>query len=392
MKKRRIWEKIQKHLHTDETIVITGSRRVGKTTTIKWCLEQIGTKNSYYFDLENVANRDLFITKNYDNLIQEFKNLGLDLESTLYIAIDEIQYVSNLPSIVKYLQDNYKIKFLLSGSSSYYLKNLFSESLSGRKIIFELYPLSFSEFLDFKNVDYQINTKLESDVTFNQQSYTRLSSYYNEYIEFGGLPQVANTDSIEQKIQLLEDIYSSYINLDVQSLSDFKSLSEFRKLVRLLASRVGSKINTSELASILGISRITVEAYIEFMIKTYLIRSVPIFSKSKDVLIRKQEKIYFIDNGILNINADLSSGAKFENAIASQLAYRKSLSYFETRNVEVDFIIDNAIAIEVKETPTKSDLQQLIKRVEKIDIPTCILVGKNENAGFVNYTWGGLVE
>ncbi len=394
MRERKIWQKIKKYLDDERTVVITGSRRVGKTTTLKWALESIDSDNYHYFDLENVANRDVFQVKDYDALINEFENRGLDTSKRMFIAIDEIQYVPALPSIVKYLQDNYNIKFFLSGSSSYYLKNLFSESLAGRKIIFELFSLTFSEFLQFQGINYSLDDVLKNKKNnFNGHAFQKLRSYYEEYVEFGGLPQVALAGTREEKISLLEDAYSSYINLDVQSLSDFKNLESFRKLVKLLAVRVGSKINTSELASILGITRLTVESYIEFMRQTYLIRPISVYSGSEDVISRKQDKVYFVDNGILNINADLSSGAKFENAVNMQLAYKKKVYYYENENSrEVDFIVkeeEQKFALEVKETPDKSDLDILQNRADKLGILNVLLVGKNDHAGFDNYLWGG---
>ncbi|MEI7578524.1 MAG: ATP-binding protein [bacterium] len=389
MYNRKIWARLKEHLSDAQTIVITGPRRVGKTTTIKWLLSQINSENKYYFDLENVANRDLFSINDYDALLNEFRNLGLNLAEQIYIAIDEIQFVKNLPSIVKYLQDTYPVKFILSGSSSYYLKNLFSESLAGRKIIFELYPLTFSEFLVFKDINYQSEFDFTNPGSLNLQMFNKYQTYYDEYIEYGGLPQVVLAAKLSDKKALLEDAYSSYINLDVQSLSDFKSLDEFRKLAKLLAARVGSKLNTTELGAVLGISRITIDAYLEFMSKTYLIKLVEVFSYSADVQARKQEKVYFIDNGILNQNAIVSSGAKFENAIASQLAYSKQLNYFENRTKEIDFIVDSSFAIEAKETPTNQDLVLLQNRASELQLKNVFLVGKNLNKSFQDYIWGG---
>jgi len=138
---RDIWKQLKNEINKDEILVLTGARQVGKTTTIKWLLSQIRSENKYYFDLENVSNRKLFLTQDYDTLIQEFKILNLNVSEKMYIAIDEIQLVSELPSIVKYLYDNYNIKFLITGSSSYYLKNLFSQSMAGRKNIYELWSL-----------------------------------------------------------------------------------------------------------------------------------------------------------------------------------------------------------------------------------------------------------
>jgi len=78
---------------------------------------------------------------------------GTDFSQKVLIAIDEIQLVPNLPSVLKYLYDAYDIKFIVTGSSAYYIKNLFSESLAGRKKIFEIYPLNFGELLLFNNIN-----------------------------------------------------------------------------------------------------------------------------------------------------------------------------------------------------------------------------------------------
>lgn len=390
MQNRSIWKKVRCHLDSDKTVVITGPRRVGKTTTLHWALKQLKSDNTYYIDLENVINRDLFLVRDYSSLINEFQNLGLDTTKRMYVAIDEIQHVKNLPSIVKYLQDNYDIKFYLSGSSSYYLKNHFSESLSGRKVIIEIFPLTFTEFLVFQKAPFSIQPcSFDTSVAFNLQSYTRLRTYYEEYIEYGGLPSVVLARSHEDKREALEDAYSSYINIDIQTLSDFKALKEFRTLVSLLSSRIGCKTNTSELASILGISRITVESYIEFMKQTYLIRSVPAFSGSVDRASRKQEKIYFVDTGIANITADLSAGAKFENSVVNQLAYVRDISYYEHRTKEIDLILDGLYALEIKQTPSSHDLRILQKRAALLDVKNAFLVGRYKNASFSDYLWGG---
>ena len=107
MQKRQIWAKLKAEIKTDEVVVITGPRQVGKTTTLHWLLQQIKSKNKIYFDLENLTDRELFELKNYDSLLNELQNRGLTIEKKLYIALDEIQLLDNLPSVVKYLYDHY---------------------------------------------------------------------------------------------------------------------------------------------------------------------------------------------------------------------------------------------------------------------------------------------
>jgi predicted AAA+ superfamily ATPase len=397
MQKRHIWDTLVTEIVTEEVVVITGPRQVGKTTTLRWLLEQIPSQNKLYFDLENLVDRELFETKNYDSLINEFKHRGLSIKEKIYIGLDEIQLLENLPSVVKYLYDHYKIKFFLTGSSSYYIKNKFSESMAGRKVIYEMLPLSFQEFINFRGLPYSIESEsFFNFVDFSQPVYEQLKNYYQEYIEFGGLPKVVLTADVNRKKRLLEEIFSSYINLDVQALVDFKSTKDLRRVIKLLAARVGSKLNVTELSNITGLTRVTVDNYIQFLEQTYLIRNIEAYSQSADVQTRLQRKPYFIDTGIANINADLSSGSKFENTICHQLSFWKGrLCYFSNRDGEIDFVVDNGKdvgAFEVKETPTEADYNALVRRAGSLGITKCRVIGREPSATFSKFLWGGLIK
>ena len=149
---RKIYPKLKEHLDKKEITVLTGMRRTGKTTLVKQLLSDIASENKIYIDLQILANQDIFSVRNFDGIIETFKQRGLDFTRRAYIALDEIQLIKEMPGILKYLHDAYDIKFIVTGSSSYYLKNLFTESLAGRKKIFELYPLDFGELLIFKGI------------------------------------------------------------------------------------------------------------------------------------------------------------------------------------------------------------------------------------------------
>lgn len=391
MHKRRIWDNLREELDSDEVIVITGPRQVGKTTTINWLLDQISGTNKIYFDLEKIADRDFFDERDYDSIVNKLQLRGINTDKRTYIAIDEIQYLPNLPSVVKYLYDHYKFKFFLTGSSSYYIKNLFSQSMAGRKILYEMFPLNFVEFLTFQGVNYQL-PKFTQELKFSQDAYSVLKTYYEEYIEYGGLPAIALAESKKRKLELLNQIYSSYINLDVQTLADFRQSKNITKLVNLLVPRIGNKLNVSDLAGILGVSRITVENYLLFLEQTYLIRRIGVHTNSPDVVTRKQEKLYFVDTGIANINGDLSAGAKFENAVAHQLQFYGKLEYFDVRNREVDFILGKKGAFEVKETPLKKHVTQMHKKLQnKRGIKHIAIIGRNKPVGFSDFIWGGQI-
>src|SRR3990167_3380820 len=315
---RKIYPELYSHAQTSLVTVLTGMRRTGKTTLIQQLLADLPNKNSIYLDLQRPDNRELFEQKNYDTIRETFIARGILPDLPMIVALDEIQLAPDSPSAIKYLSDHHKIKFIVTGSSSYYLKNLFSESLSGRKKLFELFPLDFGEYLTFKEVQHSPLDWREGQ--FNNLEYNRLSSYYEYYIRFGGFPQVVLAQSEAEKRDILSDIMSSYVNIDIRSLADFSDERNLYSLAKLLAGRVGNRVEYSNLSRLIGISRPTVTNYISFFEKTYLINTVTVHTKSVDREIVKSKKLYFCDTGLANILAELSSGVQFENTLFNQIA------------------------------------------------------------------------
>lgn len=388
---RSLFSSLQRALTDKRVIVITGMRRVGKTTCLRWLLEQIPSPNKIYIDLERLDQRAVFGERNYELVLNYLRNRGLDTSQPLTVALDEIQYVPNLPSVVKYLYDSFGIKFLLTGSSSFYLKNYFSESLAGRKIIFELFPLTFGEFLTFRGVPFRPRSSFEQ-MSFDPYEYERLKGLYEEFVNFGGLPDVVLEARPQVRRELLHDIFSSYVNVDVRALADFQKISQLQQLIRLLALRIGNKLDITKLASITGLSRPTVLQYLEFLEMTYLIQRVPAFAGGdKPAVLAK--KVYFCDNGIASIQAGLSEGALFENAVFNQLRPYGTVSYLSKGSeYEVDFIVtqgEQTTALEVKYHPTRSDLEKLNRLAARHSIANAWIIGKHPTPGFTGFMWAG---
>ncbi len=388
---RDICPELKKHSNHKQITVITGMRRTGKTTLIRWLLEQIPSENKLYIDLERIDNRELFDVKNYDDIIGSLTRRGLSFAEKAYIALDEIQLTPNIASAIKYLYDSYDIKFFITGSSSYYLKNLFSESLAGRKKIFELYPLSFGEFLQFKNISFQPLSFL--NIAFLSDEYDRLTGYYEEHIQFGGFPEVVLAPTADEKRDLIADIVSSYVNIDIKTLADFRSQHDIYTLMKMLASRVGSRLDYSKLSRLSGIPRVALQNYIDLFEKTYLIARISVVSKNSDREIVKAKKLYFLDTGILNHLADVSSGAQFENTVFNQLRAKGAIAYYALKTGdEIDFILDHSTALEAKETPIDQDARTLERLAKNIAITQCKLIGRKAVPNFLNYIWGGCIR
>jgi len=391
---RSLFPQLKKALEDRRIIVITGMRRVGKTTTLRWLLDQTPSANKIYLDLERLDQRAVFEERNYDLVLNYLRNLGLDPSQPMTVALDEIQYAPNLPSVVKYLYDHYGIKFLLTGSSSFYLKNYFSDSMAGRKIIFEMFPLGFGEFLDFHRIPYRRRENLE-EMRFDSFEYERLKGHYDEFIEFGGLPDVVLESRPEVRREILQDIFSSYINMDVRELADFRKIGELQQLLRLLAQRTGNKLDYTRLSQVVGITRPTLMEYLEFLEKTYVIYRLPAYA-SPDKATALSKKLYFRDNGIASVLAQPGEGALFENAIFNQLQAYGDLAYLSKVNeYEVDFVLtqvnEKPGALEVKYHPVSSDLQKAERIAQKNNLAGARLIGRFPTPGFTNFVWGGLI-
>lgn len=386
VKKRKILATLAKYQDATQAIVLTGFRRVGKTTVMREIYDALPTKNKLYLDLESLIYQRMFADENYDNFRLKFEAEGLNFEEKAYVFLDEIQNVKNLPSIVKYLHDHLGIKFYLTGSSSFYLKNYFSESMSGRKFLFELMPLDFEEFLWFKDQ----NLSLQAD-------YDSLIDYYREYLQYGGLPAVVLAQSKEEKIINLDDALSSYFRLDVNKLANFHDNQKLKELLFLLAFRVGAKPEMVKLSESLGVTRQTIGQYLSFFEQTYLINFLRPLSGSSDITIKSMPKVYFGDTGLLNRVGQVGIGHVFENKIFNELHTKlvyeegvnrlnEGLNYYQTKSgLEIDFVYKQKIGFEIKNRAGNFDVLAAKKAAAKAGLEKIKVVSlvKTEKEGII---------
>ncbi len=385
LKERSIYTTIKKYIKSPEAIIVTGMRRTGKTTLLKYIYEQIGSDNKIFLDLENPLNRKYFEEENYNRIKTTFEIMGLDFNKKTYIFIDEIQFVKNLPSIVKYFIDHHKVKFFLTGSASFYLKNLFTESLAGRKYLFELFPLSFREFLKFKDSPLKVPKEVSQ---ISPSIFENLSLLYDEYMLFGGFPGVVLKTNVEEKKMALEEIFTSFFQLEVLQLGDFRRNDVVRDLILLLMERIGSKIDIQKLSKHLGISRHTLKEYLSFLEGTYFIKLIRPFSTGKDTELRRAPKVYICDTGLANHISKVDTGLLFENSVFQNLRLKGELNYYQKKSgIEIDFILNKKTAYEVKITPEESDIKKLKNLSSQLGLEDFKVVSKNYST-FNNIIYG----
>lgn len=379
---RQIYPSLQAELNTKEATVLTGMRQVGKTTLLQELYSSISSSNKIFLDFENPFHTQIFEKENFDDIWMNLAEFGIRKEERAYIFIDEAQNLPIISRVIKYLVDHYQTKFFITGSSSFYLKNLFPESMAGRKLIFELYPLTFAEFLTFKGVKREIALEWEEKIKEkNKIRFERLASYYTEYLSFGGFPAVVLETNRERKKALLEGIFKAYFEKDVKTLADFKDRGKLRDLILLLCPRIASQVEIGKLAAELSLSRETVYNYLSFLEQTYFIKFLPKFSRSIDRSSAGRQKLFFTDTGLANFLGKLSPGQSLENSVFQNLRTEHQLSFFLQEDREIDFIVDGQVAIEVKTFASDRDVYTLRQRATSLKIKKYYVVTQKWGAG-----------
>lgn len=367
---RKILKALRERIDTPEIVVVTGMRRVGKTTALRMIHDEIPSRNKTFIDIENPIDQRIFEEKDFNNIWANLQAYGISVREKAYLFLDEIQAMPDIVKAVKYLYDHAGdgapappgVKFFLTGSSSYYLKNLFPESLAGRKRIFELHPLDFEEFLIFRGQSRPFSETLAAkERGKNPVRFEKERKLYDEYLAWGGFPQVALTDDPRDKAAQLNDIIKSYFEKDVRLISDFRQINQFRDLLLLLLKRTGSRLDVTKLASEASLSRDTVYSYLTFLQGTYLIDLISPYTLNRDREISGTKKVYVCDNGFLNYFGKVDDGALLENAVYLNLRQYGEVRYYQRRTGrELDFILPGIQSgVEVKQTGDAHDVRRV---------------------------------
>jgi len=364
MFERRILIKIRKNLDSEQIIVITGARQTGKTTILEQLNSFLKKKGeiAYLITLEEPGILNA-LNEHPENIFR-YITTG---SKKIYLLLDEVQYLTDPSNFLKLIYDKYKkqIKIITTGSSAFYIDRKFSDSLAGRKRIFELYPLDFEEFLVFRRHEDLISdwNEIRKRSGYISSGRHLIQSLFDEYLIFGGYPAVVLENDMEEKKTILKDLFSSYLKRDVLE-AGIQNQDKFYVLMALLAHQCGSLLNINELANTLRISVTAVENYIYILRKCFHVSLIrPFYTNIRKELTR-MPKIYFNDTGFRNVIISqfipvlqrTDRGVIVENYVyirLRQLHETDQIKYWRTSDGnEVDFIIpennSKGSAIEVK--------------------------------------------
>lgn len=397
--KRKIVDELVKYLETDDIIVLHGARQVGKTYILYWLKEYL-EKNGhqpYYIDLEDsrlVKTLNLGVGEFIIHLKEE--GYWADGRKKIYVFIDEIQYLENPSEFLKLVADHHKnIKLIVSGSSSFEIKDKFKDSLVGRTVNFEIFNLSFEEFLWFKDYHFDRKAKITGKKT------DELKLLFESYVLYGGYPKVVLTEEIDLKAKYLQQIIDTYVKKDIRDLARVKDIEKFNKLIEVLAAQSGQLLNVVELSNTCKISKQTIEKYLFILENTYIIKLVRPFHKNIRSELFKIPKIFFYDSGLAQILwlKELPKeiiGSVFETSVYAELVKkygRESIYYWRTKDKkEIDFIIkdkNNVIPLEVKmnfESFKMGNIKYFMEKYKSKNYQVIGLKGEKKEAEYL-YPW-----
>ncbi len=324
MYSRYLEQVIKNKLGSGKAIMLLGARQVGKTTLME---KLLNGKDYLLFNGDDPKTRTLLTEPNTEqirSIIGKHK----------YVFIDEAQRIKGIGLTMKIITDRFKeVQLLISGSSSFDLSNQINEPLTGRKWEYKLFPVSWEEYEAHHGYLYA-----------EQQLENRLL--------YGFYPDVLNNPGDE--IEVLRNLVNSYLYKDILSFSNVKKPEVLDKLVQALALQIGSEVNYSELAQMVGVDKNTVSKYIDILQKGYIVFKLGSFSRNLRNEIKMNRKIYFYDLGIRNmvignfnpLELRNDKGALWENFLISerikQIEYKQSLAriYFwrTKQQQEIDFV------------------------------------------------------
>lgn len=273
--KRIIEDQVLKSLTPNKVIILLGPRRVGKTILIKQVIEKLEEpylllNGEDFTVLEILARRS----------VQNYKNI---LGDKRVLLIDEAQKIPEIGKILKLMIDEIEgLKILVTGSSAFDIDKFTGEPLTGRKKTYNLLSLSEQELDQVENI-------------IEKKDNLRLRLIYGNY------PELLHLNDLEDKSEYLKEIVNSYLLKDILAFENIRNSDKILNLLRLIAFQIGGPVSNTELGGALGMSKNTVEKYLDLLSKVFVLHRVGGFSRNLRKEISKSNRWYFYDNGLRNI-------------------------------------------------------------------------------------------
>lgn len=325
MIQRTLQSNLASLLGNHKALIVMGARQVGKSTLLHSLFEN--NDNVLWLNGDDIDVQALFAQ-------MTSTRLAAILEGKSIVVIDEAQRIPNIGLRLKLITDQLpSVQVIATGSSSFELANKVDESLTGRKRVLRMFPLTFTEMVAHTSL-------LEEE---RMLPHRLLYGYYPEVVTHIG-----------EERTILKELTESYLYRDILALDSITKSDKLVMLLKALALQIGSQVSYNELSNLVGIDAKTIEKYIDVLEKSYVIFRLGSFSRNLRNELKFSRKIYFWDTGVRNavignfaqIETRSDVGALWENwAIAERLkrnAYTNSFaqSYFwrTKQQKEIDYV------------------------------------------------------
>lgn len=381
-------------LKTNKIITVSGTRRSGKTYYFYQIIQQLKKKltNNRIIYINFEDDRLLPLTvKDLNDLIEAYFELYPENKTKeIYCFFDEIQNIPDWEVFIRRIYDKEKVKIFLTGSSSKLLSREIATSLRGRTLNYQIFPLSFKEFLRFKGIE------IKKDFVYSQVRF-QIKKLFDEYTVFGGFPEVV-LEKDNLKPALLKNYYNLIIYRDLVERFAIRNTTFLKSLTKYLLTNfsVTFSINAyyQSLEKPLRPAKETVLEYISFLQEIELIFLVPIFSSSLKVQQINPKKNYVIDNGLRNtVSFKFSddSGRLLENIVFIELKRRNKEVYYHRQKQECDFVIkDNSeltqviqVTQELNKKNRERELKGLMEVMQKHRLKQGLILTKDQSEEIV---------
>ena len=328
-------KKIRPFYDDDLIKVITGIRRCGKSCLMATIAEELRNrgvedKDIIYLDLDKRGNRSI---KTPEQLEKKIESLLADNDFK-YFFIDEVQNVRDYEEVVNAYNSDGGFSIFITGSNSYLLSGELMTKLTGRYVEFEMFTLSFSEFLDMK----RFMGKAVGDARIE----------FDEYLRYGGFPRSLEYEDSEAKARYIEDVVGQIVDKDIRSRNKIRNIDTFNRVMTYVINNYGAPTSLTNLHDYftkterIAVERRTIASYIQMLVDAKVLYRCERFDLKSRKSLRGEEKYYLADPGIYfarNIDVRLNYGPSLENALYIYLRSRGyKLSVGRIGKLECDFI------------------------------------------------------
>lgn len=341
--KRDALKKLISYISLRQIITITGIRRCGKSTLAKQAINYlidsgVQIANILFINLENPYFLEYKHNASFLNTIYEEYLKLMNPQGKVYLIFDEIQYFDNWQVYIKSKYESSDIKFIITGSNSSMLSNDLNTLLSGRSLNIHLDSFSFSEFLDFKGIDYSNEFKQ----ILNKIAISRAK---DEYIKWGGFYEVFEIEDENIKKDILISYAKNIIYQDIVPRYNLRNSEVVERLFFYLLTNITGILNYTTLSKIFNISDKSIKTYIRYFEDVFLFKRIDKFHNKPKERIKSSKKIYALDNGFLQIAPSNSQnlGVSLENIIFIILNKNNLEINYIKDNYEIDFKCKNTL-------------------------------------------------